>query len=58
MLETIFNNEDVRDIYHNIVMYSVLRYGQLDIRWREHFEDRYRHALSCFGECQIDDNIL
>lgn len=58
MLETFFYEEDISDIYRDVVMYSVLRYGQLDIRWRNHFLNRYQHALSCFGECQIDDVIL
>ncbi len=58
MLETIFIEEDIEDIYKNIIMYSVLKYGRLDARGRDFFRQKYEYALSCFPRCKVDFNSL
>ncbi len=58
MLETVFVEEDIEDIYKNVIMYSVLKYGRLDVRGRDFFRKKYEHTLNCFSRCKVDFNSL
>lgn len=43
-LETFFTEDDVREIYDDVVIYSILKYQRLDEGWQLEFSKRYRQA--------------
>ena len=56
MLDTIFNETDVTDIYRNIVLYSILNFGTLDRGYRNlpFSQKRYYHALNLLKKMDMD----
>ena len=65
MLETFFTDEDIKDIYDELVIYSIKKYEEnknmiesLDKESQKKFQKQYKIALLAMKERKINPEIL
>lgn len=65
MLETFFTDEDIKDIYDELVIYSIKNYEEnknmiesLDKESQKKFQKQYKIALSAMKEREINPETL
>ncbi len=54
MLKTLFTEADIKEIYDNIVIYSILKYQTLDENIQEFWKEKYFHARKMLIKRNID----
>lgn len=57
-LETLFQTDDINEIYDYITIYSILKYNELPIEIQEVFEKLYKKTIKNFKERGLDTNKL
>lgn len=57
-LETFFNDEDIKDIYTAITIYSIKKYQTLPIAWQDKFQKRYQNAINNLNQLNISSKKL
>ena len=58
VLETFFTEEDIQEIYNDVLVYSILKYRKLDKGWKKEFLDRYERARKYFFLRGIEPSLL
>lgn len=57
-LETVFTNDDITEIYNEMILYSILKYQSLPTTWQEEFKSRYEIALKHMQERNLTAKML
>ena len=57
-LETFFNEEDIQEIYDEVIIYSILKYQTLTSEWQGEFYEKYCHAIQLKEQRAIPDILV
>ena len=57
-LETLFRENDIKDIYDLITIYSILKYNNLEKEIQLEFEEGYKNTIKNFKERNLETNKL
>lgn len=57
-LDTLFDEEDINEIYNDTIVYSILKYQSLPEIWQEEFKNRYEKALQLLPKRNIESTTI
>ena len=58
VLITLFNEDDIKEIYNDVICYGITNYNQSSPEIQEIFKEKYQYACSLIAERQISDYLL